>query len=522
MRRPIALLAALLVAMPTSAQQTAVSDGPDSIAVTIYRDPSRGQGGELDLDALRGFALVTETRRVRLPRGPADIRFEGVAEGIIAVSAIVTGLPGGTVQRNRDANLLSPASLVDGSLGNRVTLRRTDPDSGAVREQEAVIRAGPGDGVILQTEDGIEALRCSGLPETIVYDELPAGLSAEPTLSVRTISPEAANATVTLSYLANGFDWTAHYVADVREDGETLDLLAWLTLANSNPQSFERAEVQAVAGTLSRVAGGRMAEGWQQLELRLTCWPQDTTATYPRVDLDRLRMGALGENARDGEAIVVTGARVQRADLESVSPVTVVGMSAVQEDLGDLKLYRIPEPVTVAANAQKQVALVVRPGVRFERIYRGNLLFDGGQRAPQPMLLILRAQNESADGLGVAMPSGTVSMFERAGGRRMPFAETMLADTAIGEEVELAVAQSPQIMLTSRSVVDEAGRVTEWRHIVSNANPHAVRVELDMGEIADPERDHSRNGRVIEREGRRYWSAQVPANTEITLVTRPR
>lgn len=504
----------LLLAAPAVAQ-TVVSDGPDSVAVTIYRDPSRGAGGAIDLDNLSGFALITETRRIRLPRGPAEIRFEGVAEGIVPVSAIVTGLPGGTIQRNRDANLLSPASLVDGSLGNRVFLRRTNPETGDVREQEAVIRAGPGDGVIFQTAEGIEALRCAGLPETIVYDDIPPGLSAKPTLSVRTVSPEAATATVTLSYLASGFDWTAHYVADIRADGATIDLLAWLTLANSNPQGFERAEVQAVAGTLSRVVGSRMPEGWQQLQLNLTCWPMDTTATYPRVDLDRMRLGRLAENY--GEDIVVTGSRLQRPDLESVSPVTVV---AEQEDLGDLKLYRIPERVTVAANAQKQVALLVQPGVRFERIYRGYASLDAGRSAPEPLELVLRADNESAQGLGVAMPSGTVTMFETAGGSRLPFAETRLADTAVGEDVELAVAVSPQVMQTTRVTLDKTGHPREWIFTVSNANPAPIAAELDLGPIADRPLDYSSAGRVIERDGRRWWAFDVPANGEIALTAR--
>ena len=44
-------------------------------------------------------------------------------------------------------------------------------------------------------------------------------------------------------------------------------------------------------------------------------------------------------------------------------------MVATQEDLGDLKLYRIPEPVTVNAKGQKQVAMIVKPGAKFDRLY---------------------------------------------------------------------------------------------------------------------------------------------------------
>src|SRR3546814_1334243 len=85
---------------------------------------------------------------------------------MIAVSAIGTGLPGGVVQKNRDAALLAPASLLDGSLGNRVHIRRTDGATGKVTEEEAIIHSGAAGAVVLQTAAGYEALRCTGLPET--------------------------------------------------------------------------------------------------------------------------------------------------------------------------------------------------------------------------------------------------------------------------------------------------------------------------------------------------------------------
>src|SRR3546814_18688021 len=75
---------------------------------------------------------------------------------MIAVSAIVTGLPGGVVQKNRDAALLSPARLLDGSLGNRVHIRRPDGATGKVTEEEAIIRSGAAGAVVVQTAAGSE------------------------------------------------------------------------------------------------------------------------------------------------------------------------------------------------------------------------------------------------------------------------------------------------------------------------------------------------------------------------------
>ena len=167
------MLLLLALAAPAAAQTMVTSAGPDDVDVTVYRDPGRNPARAFDLDWLEGYALISETRRVTLPAGESEIRFEGVAGGIVPQSAIVTGFPDGIVERNRDAYLLSAATLLDRSLGRRVHLRRTSRATGAVREQDAIIRSGADGAVVLQTADGFEALRCTGLAETLVYDRGP-------------------------------------------------------------------------------------------------------------------------------------------------------------------------------------------------------------------------------------------------------------------------------------------------------------------------------------------------------------
>ena len=78
------LLAILLLLLPAaaSAQSIVASPRPDAVAVTVYRSPSRGPTEQYDLNWLTGYALISETRRVRLPAGESELRFEGVAGGI--------------------------------------------------------------------------------------------------------------------------------------------------------------------------------------------------------------------------------------------------------------------------------------------------------------------------------------------------------------------------------------------------------------------------------------------------------
>ena len=508
MRRWLPLLS-IVAASPAAAQPAVTSLAPDSVSVSVFRDPDRDEGGAIEPGWLGGFALISEKRTVDLPAGESTLRFEGVAEGMIAVSAIVTGLPGGVVQKNRDAALLSPASLLDGSLGNRVHVRRTDRATGKATEDEAIIRSGPQGAVVLQTAAGFESLRCTGLPETIVYDGVPAGLTAKPTLSVTTRSPAAQRATVTLTYLSTGFDWASNYVARVRDDGKTLDLFAWLTVANSNGESFADAGLAAIAGTLNKVSDfDALAERPRTPPLHLSCFPVGSGRYgVPPPPPPPPPMAAPMEEGMD---IVVTGARMKRAEM--LSAVSVV---ASQEDLGDLKLYRVPIPVTVAANGQKQVALLVKDRVPFRTIYRLRMDVGDEGRVLTPEIL-LRMQNKYAGGLGVPLPSGQAAVFEQIGDQELLVGEGAMRDHAVGEKVDLVIGESSQILVDVENYVEPKNGQHDYRITVTNANRHAA--DFEFGFDADDNAGlDPRIRKLPRRDGLLTWVVRVPANGSKTF-----
>ncbi len=513
--RRIAPLLLICAASPASAQSVVTSAAPDKVAVSVFRDPDRDEGGEIDRDWLNGFALISETRTIDLPAGDVRLRFEGVAEGMVAVSAIVTGLPGGVVQKNRDAALLSPASLLDGSLGNRVHLRRTDRATGKVTEEEAIIRSGPEGAVILQTPAGYESLRCTGLPESLIYDGVPAGLTAKPTLSVTTRSPTAQRATVTLTYLSTGFDWASNYVARVGPDGKTLDLFAWLTVANSNGESFADANMSVLAGTLNIEQDfDELVELPPQPQLNLTCFPLGSgrDGVPPPPPPPPPAPGGYAEES-DGDNIVVTA---QRRAMPQESPVAISVVSTAElEDLGDLKLYRVPFPVTVAANGQKQVALLVKDRVPFETIYRYRSDPEDETFGTSTEIM-LRMQNKEAARLGVPLPSGQVAVFEQAQGRELLAGEGMMRDHAVGEKVDLVIGESNQVLVTVENYAPPKKREEDHRVVVTNANPFAVTFEMGF-EIYDTGKLAPQLRKLPRKDGLPTWTVRVPANATRTL-----
>ena len=475
------------------------------ISVTIYRDPNRG-GGEVNKDWPGGYAFITETRTISIPAGRSTIRFEGVAEGMLPETAIVTGLPKGVREKNRDARLISPAGLVDAYLKRSVHLRRTNRATGKVTEQDAIIQAGPNGGVILKTADGYEALGCSGLPERMLYDGVPEGLSARPTLSVEADSDAPVTATVQLSYLAQGFDWAANYVAQMDAKKPEMGLFAWLTIVNGGAQSFTNAKLQVVAGQPNKEANAAQPQS-PPVVLSLACWPADITSTHPRAAPPPPPPPPFGDDERM-ESILVTGSRMSAmaplAFLPSAAPITA--MKAVQEDLGDLKLYRVPERVTVAAQAQKQVAMINQPEVKVEQLYRMNV----SRAAPEPrqMSITVRTKNTTDKGLGLPLPSGRVALFEPYLEERLLAGEDNLEDRAINDDVELLVGTSPDVAV-SRVDPPRKGesRALNPRFTFTNAKPAAVTVELIFPYMFAKKPDDMKQGK-----GGWIWRGTVPAN----------
>lgn len=504
---------ALLICAATAAtaQQATTSPAPEGVSVTIYRSPHRSAEEAINLSWLNGYALISERRQVSIPAGEGVIRFEGVAGGIIPESAIVTGLPEGVVEKNQDAYLLSPGSLLDRSLGRRVHIRRTSTATGAVREHEAVIRSGPEGAVVLQTEEGLEALRCTGIKETIVYPSIPEGLSAKPTLSVRTRSDRAASATVTLSYLAAGFDWQANYVATLAPSEDRLDLFAWVTLANGDETSFVNASTQTVAGKVNREDFSQGPRPTGQ-ELNLQCWPTGTTSDIEAREEYREGMPppppppppAPAPLMEAAEAITVTGSRISR--------------KAVQEELGDLKLYRVPDPVTVAAKSQKQVAMLDQPTVKVDVIYRlyVEALVPG---QPNGVERVLVTKNRKAEGLGLPLPAGRLVLFGSGRQRPILLGEGFVGDKAIGEDVEIVIGPATGISANAVVLEGTSGNAGTVEIVVSNDRNIPVKFEAEFN---DQEARISSATKLGKRDGRSLWSVTVPANGLATLRYRTR
>jgi hypothetical protein len=501
-----AIPAAATAEGPATAAEV-LADAPTDLSVTVYRAPYRSSGS-IDLDRLQGFALVSELRAVHLPAGESRLRFEGVADGIEPASAIVTGLDHGVVEKNRDAALLSPAALVAAAVGKPVVLLRTHSKTGKLERLPGRLLADAEGGVVFETSQGIEGLRCAGLAESFSFSPA-TGLSATPTLSLLVRSPHTVTTMVTLSYLARGFDWAADYSATLSADGRTMDLGAWVTLANGNGVGFPAAHTQVVAGRVNRESGEL-----QPIDIGgpvlARCWPRGSTSDsveYLQID----RAAPLGGGQLKARAIT------QISAMAAPSAAMDAALRVEQEQLGDLKLYRVPDRTTVASRQSKQVRLLDRMAVPITEIYGADLAADDAGAA-LPAFKLMRTVNSAANHLGLPLPSGSIAVFARHGGERLLERESDMRDLAVDEEVEINLGASPDVELT---VVKERGSVDAARDRLLPLVP-GVQM-LRSAQVEDIEDVKISNARATQiqfelrlrlREGARVVRADHPLGTK--------
>jgi hypothetical protein len=476
-----ALPAPLWHAQPVRAQEeiTVFSPRAESVAVTIYRDD---------------LALITETRTVDLPAGAVTLVIDGVVETLLPQSAIVTESGRTLAESNFDFDRLTPRSLLERSIGQSVTITRTNPANGRVTRTAATIVA-VGEGVVLQTAGGAEALYCSGLPERLELTHVPDELLAQPRLSVKLAAGEAGPRTVRVSYLAHGFAWSSDYVAHLNERSDAMSLAGWATLVNSTGTVFEQAEVQLVAGKLN-ILGAE--EGGSSAERVFTRGDETAVDARQRVinedasaEVALLRDCFESDVPLPPQSAPVPRELFERVQLSAQRAVSfdqaVIATTAERETFGDYQLYRLPWRTDLAARQTKQVLFLDEPEVEIERFYGlrlDSLTEPRDQDVAIPNLLV-RFENTEARGLGEPLPSGVVRAFEEYGGREVFAGEAEIGDRPVGLPVELTIGRAQNVTLeTTTDWGEDAPRRGGARIVVTTehriVNNKSVPIELEI------------------------------------------
>ncbi len=236
------ITAILLAQDPVVVQSTAWDR--NSIELTLYH-PYSGESG-----SHQGFGLLREVRRVRVPRGRFTLRWEGLPREVTEESAQLEQVSGASrltaLEQNYDRNLISPASILEASLGATVQIRQ-----GRVGLRDGTLRSLPADGdngLVIGTREGLESVS----PNSLHFPQLPPGLAPEPTLSTVMESEEEGEVELRLTLLIERVKWTAHYNLEPDVNLTRARLDGFALIENQSGMTFDRVRLALVAGPVNR------------------------------------------------------------------------------------------------------------------------------------------------------------------------------------------------------------------------------------------------------------------------------
>ena len=493
--RPITRTLALILAatpLPLLAQTTPNPDpqaptAQGDVSVTIYNN---------------NIALVQDVRQIAFGTGRVRTEFPDVSAQIqpqtVAFAADATSI----LEQNFDYSLLSPDALMRAAVGSAITIVRTNPATGVETRERATVLAVNG-GVVLRIGDRIEVLRDDGLPVRAIFDSIPAGLRARPTLSITVDSARAGTRQASLRYLTGGLAWSADYVALFDEVAGRIDVQGWVTLTNNSGTTYHNAATVLVAGS-----------------------PGERNNNRSYAPPGRGMLSAPGTE------------------------------TSTRERLGDFYLYPINGRTTIAASQTKQVSFLDAQGTPAQRIYR--YVEDGfnSDEEAQSVESAIAFSAASQGGLGAALPAGTVRFYQRdRNGAPQFIGERAIGHTTMGSRLSLVTGDAYDVKVqttrvsreeltaeqwrnSSRTTITAPGEPTRtvttevlerrpyWRttmrYTLTNARPEPVTVELTQTGldwwygstriVSEPIVG------TTERQGERHWSVPVPANGEREFV----
>jgi hypothetical protein len=147
-------------------------------------------------------------------------------------------------------------------------------------------------------------------------------------------------------------------------------------------------------------------------------------------------------------------------------------VAAKMEDLGDLKLYRLPLPTTVAARGKSRLPCLPRRIV-VEQVLTADLGSDDDDNTPD-VGMVVRLRNRKENGSVAAERSR--SGFARQNGAELLLGQGQITDRAVNERADITWHFTASD--GSRNTVHRRKGAREMAVTVSNANPARYRSKV--------------------------------------------
>ena len=353
------------------------------LALLIFASSSIG---ELELTVYnKNLALVKESRVLEIEKGVSEVSLPGVPARILP-ETVHFHSPSGelrVLEQNFRYDLLHRESLLERYRGKEVrALIEGKWETVRLLAHGSPSNTGSPLGRILEVNGEIHV-------EDLILPELPEGLLLEPSLLCLLESRRGGKHDIELSYLSEGLEWKADYVAVVSPENR-IDLQGWVTLNNQSGRDYLDAGLKLVAGDVNRVQ----------------------SRIYPR-----------------GEKLAI-GFDASRH-----------GFS--EESFFEYHLYTLGRRTNLLDREQKQVELLESRDIPGERDYLLRSNYGQMDTEARSLDVTLSFPNRKGEGPGLPLPGGIVRVYQEDRSGQLQFAgEDRISHTPEGESIRLKVGQS--------------------------------------------------------------------------------
>jgi hypothetical protein len=225
----------------------------------------------------------------------------------------------------------------------------------------------------------------------------------KPTLVWKVHSDQEAKLEVEIAYVTGGIGWDASYNVVESAQGDSLDLMGWVTMDNQTGKTFPEAKVQLVAGDVAKISA-------------------------------------------DEESRRNSAARREMAFADASAP------QVTEKSFDEYHLYSLPLPTTLHDRETKQVEFVRTSGVAAAKIY----VYDGvkidrnrwgnydmtqirdnheyGTESNPKVWVMREFKNSKENQLGIPLPKGRVRFYKEDEDGQLQFTGENLIDHTAADE----------------------------------------------------------------------------------------
>lgn len=393
-----------------------------SVNVTVYNN---------------GLSLIRDCRKITLPKGSGELRFEEIAQSIKPSSVLAKSITNpkafSIIEQNYEYDLMNSDKMLDKYVGKKVKLLIDNQYQGKQEIKEATLLSN-NNGQIFKIGEEIFL----GHPGIRILPKIPENLIANPTLMWKYSNTFSKAQEIEVTYLTNNLSWEADYVFLIGNTEKTGDLNGWVTIDNRSGTGYNKAGLKLVAGDVNRVH------------------------ERPQVRYSSMKMA---------EAPAADGGRFE------------------EKAFFEYHLYTLPGKTTIKNNQSKQIKLLGSTGIQTKKELIINptghrFTYNSRGKVEKPKVdVVMKFKNSKENSLGVPLPKGTVRVYKSdSDGSPVFIGEDRIDHTPDNEEVELKIGKAFDVVAektqTEYTKPNKNTHISKWKVVVKNRKKQDIQISL--------------------------------------------